>query len=740
MLRSKIIGAALAMVGLFLASLPLAYGQQDSQQPPDTPEVARSDSELEEAAALWEDIIHYYRVAQHDLAVSAAEAFDDVGLNSAEVMRVVEELSPYRNHERTLRRAAELSGEPGDTAERLLQLLRESRLDLSREGGRIRDSIDSLDQGLRHRLSSHEQLRRAGEYAAPELLAVLVSEDSRDRELAPYVMEAMVEVGRPIVPALSEALAGLAPVPRQQVAEVLGRIGYPLALPYLRAEIEREDVSEDTQHVLQQAFDEIVEQTGTPQRASAADLFLRLAEDYYAGRDSLILQPNQPYNLMWTYSRGAGLTFRQVPTPIFHDAMAMRTARRALQLNPNLSASLSLWVTANFRRENNLPAGEEDPSYGEQMRSPHYYATLAGPRHLRPVLQRALRDRDAALALDAIAALDSTATSESMLNLEGRIQPLIAALNYPDRRVRFDAAFSIAAARPTESFDGGQRVIPVLAEAIREAGDLYAAVLGPDSDSQNVATQQLSDAGDFNILRGASVDVIAAQVAEAPGVDLVVIHSPFEEAQAAVENVKQNFKLMGTPVVVLAHPGDDVSLRRDFEDYRQVTVIDVEDSDAVASAVREATANVAENSFSEEEAEQYALRSLDLLREIKLRGSGAFDPDDARAALLAALDDERESVALGAADILTRFEGERVQQALASRGLGTDRGESMQVAFLRHLATSARIHGNQLTRAQIRDLVSLVNEAQPGELADAAAEAHGALDLTTSNVVESIAN
>ncbi|MEX2671345.1 MAG: hypothetical protein WD294_04455 [Phycisphaeraceae bacterium] len=748
MSRSMFIGAALAIVSLITLAPAAAWAQPRdaasppgrAQQPlPDPPEAARSDSELEEALALWEDLIHYYRVAQHDLAVGAGNALMALDLNHSDLLRVVEELSPYEDYDRTLRQATELAGEPGQVAAQMLELVGGARLGLARQGDRIRGAIDRLDRGLRHRLSAQQQLRRAGEYSAPQLLEIITGDGSRDRELAPYVIDAMVEVGRPIVAPLAEALPALAPAPRRSVAEVLGRIGYPMALPYLKAEIDREDADADTRRVMQRAFDSIVEETSTPRRATAADLFLRLAEDFYAQRGSLILQPNESYNLMWVYAPDTGLVFKQIPTPVFHDAMAMRTARRALQLNPNISAALSLWVSANFRRENNLPDGEDDPSYGNEMRSPHYYATLAGPRHLQPVLQRALRDRDAQLALDAIAALDSTATADSLLNLDGRIQPLLAALNYPDRRVRFDAAIAIATARPSESFEGGQRVIPVLAEAVREAGELYAVVLGPDNEAINNASQVLADAGEFRTLRADSVDVVAAQVSEAPGVDLVVINSPFAQAESAVANVRHNYKMMGAPIVVLAHAGEDVSLRRSFEDEDHVIVVDGEsEPEELASAIREAVGSIIGSTLSADEAEAYASHALALLHEVKIGSNPAFDADDARAALLAALDDSREIIALTAADSLARFDGERIQQAIATRAISDERGEDMQVRFLNALATSARMHGNHLSPVQLRELVAMVNEASPGNLADAAAEAHGALNLPTSNVIDSI--
>ena len=722
------------ILSLMLIGPPTWAQEEDDQPQVEAPAGAEGDAAARERGLrLWEDFIHYLRIARLDFAKASAQALLELQIADEDLLAVVDELAPYRDYERTLVTAQKMEDkEIVDLAAAVENRINEARLNLARDPKRVRRSIELLDDGLRARINATERLKRAGEYAAPGLLEVLTSGEETDRALRPYVQQAMVAVGRSLVGPLTEALPHLDPVPKQQVAEVLAQIGYPKALPYLKAELSRE-LDRETRQVLQTAFDRIIERTTVPRDANAATLFLMLGEDYYNRRESLVLEPGASFNLLWNYAPDVGLTFQQVPTPVFHDVMAMRTSQRSLRLNKQLAASLSLWLAANFRRENNL-GDQQDPSYGPDRQSPHYYATLAGPTHVQPVLSRAIQDSDPELALDAIRALAATATTAERIGRE--IQPLIAAMVYPDRRVRFEAAFALAQSLPRVDFSGAQRVVPVLSEAIRETGRPYALVIAPDQEAINDARAFLG--GDYQIIFGYSFDEATAQAATVPGVDLVVLQMRTALLDAAVNNLRNHVKLMGAPVVVLASPEELPSVTQMFSRRRNVLVTSAAaTADELASAAAQAVGSNLGPPISEEHALEYATTALGLLLDLAREAGQTFRSADAQPALIAALDDARDPVVLGAAAVLTRFESNEAQRSLADAALAAERTPEMRVSLLRHLAESARLHGNLLSDAQLQLLLRLVRESE-GEVADAAAEAHGALDLPTSNAVDFI--
>lgn len=707
--------------------------------PADAAAAPAAAEDVKKGMQLWEDYIHYSRIARLDLTISSGTAFSALGLAPQQLLDVIE-AGPYENWDRDLIRMQRMEGPIAELAKKIEDQIIAARLALARDQVRVRQAIERLDDGLRARIRATDQLKVAGQYAAPELLKVLLSRTEEDAALRPLAIETMVVIGRPIVPPLCEALGELPPVAQQQVAEVLARIGYPMALPYLRDLADRSDVNPEVKSTVEVAYSRLTERAGVPAGVSAAQLYLAMAEDYYAGNTSMVLEPKEATNLLWSYDATAGMTYVQVPTPVFGDVQAMRATRRALQLQGDLSAAFSLWVAANLRRENNLPAGSRDPSYSATMKSPMFYAELSGPSHMHPVLARAMRDRDATLALDAIAAISHTAGPGQLLNLDGEAQPIIAGMAYPDRRVRIESALALARSKPTEPFDASTRVVPVLSDAIRQAGQLYALVLADDVDTINAVSSLVRAAGNFQVLFGSSVEETAEQVNLVPGIDLVVVHSSAAGLQEHVFAVRQQYKLAGAPLVLLAPQAEVGRLARLYQADPLLTAVDqATEGAAVGELFKQVTARHDGDQLTAEQAQDYALRALAVLRDMAVDTGEqrVFNLLDAKPALLAALNDPREPVVLATAQVLALIGLDDVQQALADAALQAKRGATMQVALFNSLAQSARLHGNKLSNAQVGDIIKTIEEST-GDLADAAAGAHGALNLPTAKGVDLI--
>ena len=72
---------------------------------------------------------------------------------------------------------------------------------------------------------------------------------------------------------------------------------------------------------------------------------------------------------------------------------------------------------------------------------------------------------------------------------------------------------------------------------------------------------------------------------------------------------------------------------------------------------------------------------------------------------------------------------------MAEAALDQARSEQVTISLLDSLAESAMNFGNKLGQIQLDNLLELVRTSE-AEIAHAAARAHGALTLPTSNVVE----
>lgn len=693
-----------------------------------------------EASKLWDDFMYYVQVASLKLAASSGEALLSKDVGAAELIKIISESSYHRNYENILIRGMNLKSETEAEAEAVERLsrvagkiearIKAANLELIRDPARIRQAIERLDDGRRANDRATVLLKEAGEYASAQLLEVLLSRRDEDKVLEPFVIEAMVMIGHPLSASLSESLGSLPVVVRQQVAQVLGRIGYTVALPYLKAQMEDEGLDDETRDVIGQAFDQIAKRVHVSREVSAAELYYDLSEKYYAGNASLILQSEADENLMWLVDGKGKLRYVLVPTEIFGDAQSMRAATAALRLDREMSKALSVWIAANFRRENSLGMGVNDPTYGSEMRSPHYYATLAGPGHVSPVLSRAIAALDSELALDAIGSLRAVVGNDAVM--EG--EPLLAALNYPDQRVRFEAALAIASAKPGRMFTGIGRVLPVLLSAVRQTSSVNTVVIGGDQLLTNELAGRVRLSG-MEVWQGRSMSDVSDQLTNVSEVNLMVLSLPLAKVERVIVEAGQNYKLQATPIVVLAGKNELVSATRRYVDEPLVVVTKAGVSDAeLGASMKQALSSASGVRIDAAQSLSYAVEALSEFRELALSSNVIFDAVQAEGALIGALSDSRDEVAVGAADVLVLVESESAQQALAKAALDASRGEELRVIFLRCLSESARRSGNLLTDRELGFLLDIVDKSR-GKMADAAAEAHGALNLPTSHDV-----
>jgi len=685
----------------------------------------------QDADQLWADFTHYVRIASPELAGEAAAAL--AAMDSGALLDAVE-ASDVDDPARLFQRAAGMEAITEVSAE-LQAKIQSARLERSREPQRIEDDIDRLSTGQRAYDNAAQRLKAAGQFAAPQLLAALLNDSRTDEH--PVIMRAMTDIGRPLVAPLAVALPKLRPVAQGQVSQVLSDIGYPQAMPALKQVVEAADTDPAARRSAQDALAVIASNSRVPAGASAAYLYLALGEGAYqtstttpAALDTYDLDTDT--GVVWNYdpkltvTGGPGLIPVVVPGQIVGDVTAMQSAETALALNPDLDAALSLFVTANLRRENRLPDGENDRSYSSDRQEPSFYAMVAGPQRLHDVLATALDAQDSDLALDAIAALSATASLDAL-------QPLVRGLGYPDRRVRFRSAEALAYAMPEASFENDFRVVPVLGDAVRQGDSRIALVVADSQDDRNELLSAIASQG-FQTIDGPSVRAATGLIAVTPGVDLILVKGDVNEIDRALVDSQGNYKLAATPIVALASVDDQARLSGEFENEGRISVI-LDGADTLAAAVEQLSASYSGSTLSPQESQAFALSALSLLREIAVSDT-AYDVMDALPALIEAVQDPRPEVAIAAGDVLSRIDDPTAQAAIAANAIG--RTGDVQIAHLIDLAESANAHGNLISAPMSDDILMLVKTAEDPALARAAAQAHGALALPTRNAVDLI--
>lgn len=595
----------------------------------------------------------------------------------------------------------------------------------SRDAAQIRADIQALGGTREGEYLAIQRLKVTGQFAAPYYLEVL--QDQAQRRLHPRVVNAMIEVGAELSYPLSVALPSVDPTTAEYIAGIVGEIGHPEALPYLKVVTEG-DAGSSVKAACQAAFNKITETSGVDSSGTAAQLFVRLGEAKYAKgtTNSELLGMDLPNEtgILWIYNNDTALFPIAVAQRVYADSLAMQNAKAALELDAEYFEAVTLHIASNLRRENRLD-GEQDPGYS--LPNPAtFYLLVAGAPQQKAVLERSLADADPALALDAIEAMSASVGNSVLLGSDETKAPVLDALFFADRRVRFTAAATLASAAPKAEFPGFDAVVPVLGQAVRQTDELNAVVVAPaGKDAANAMLAMMENVdfkavGDTNLAEASGMAVAAM-----PGVDLLVYTGDLAGYEAFYAAAKANGALSVVPILALVDSNVASAIKLTTPGVVTASpILEGEDElDRLETLAKKAIDAFGGDPMDEDEAETYATLATVLLAEIAANPS-IYNAGDVEPILIEALDDDRNDVATGAGQVLELLDSVTAQKGLAKVGL--DRVGTVQVDLLNSLAESAKDFGNRLDRADIDKLIELVNTSS-GETALAAAGALGAL-------------
>ncbi|MHC4573622.1 MAG: HEAT repeat domain-containing protein [Planctomycetota bacterium] len=449
----------------------------------------------------WNDFLHYTLIGRFDMAEGFAQAILESDPDPVELLAISEK-NP-RSYMLLIRaketkhqpRLAELGGKLWDVIEQGRFIRRSDPIVIVQE-------IKRLSTTERGKRTAVRRLKNAAEYAIPYMLDAL-ADRSRKQEW-PNVIEAIPQIGRPAIRPLAAALQTDNVSVKAEIIKALGQIRYPQSLPYLKYSIEKSD-SAQIRGLAERSISQI---DPAALNIPAARLFYQLSEDYYYHAPSLAPAEDADFANIWFWDSAAQRLAREkVDKGYFHELMAMRACEWALKGDPAFGQAIGLWLAAYLKAES---ANVEMPDYfGRAHADAFVYATTSGPEYLHQALARAVKDKNAYVALGAIEALAITAGEKSLLYRLGTTQPLVQALSFDDRAVRYSAAIAIAAAGPKEMFPESILVVRNLAEGIAPM---------PQTTNENSTrwTRQLADS---YAVRAAGVMLKLAQTRN-PVIDL----------------------------------------------------------------------------------------------------------------------------------------------------------------------------------------------------------------------------
>ncbi len=685
----------------------------------------------------WESFLHYVLMGRPEIAKSYGEAVINSGARPQDVYMLF--ISTDRGGV-TLARAKAANKDLGPIVDKLNEIINEGALAVRSDPTEIGRWIEMLAGSPQEFTIARDRLMQAGQYAVPQLISTLTdlktSAMLRDR-----ITTIMPNLGKEAVRPLTEALTVKDAAVRQVVCRALGKIGYKHAAPYLKQLLEQGDLTPELRIAAEGALSAIDKNALTK---PASELFYELAVKYYDHDESVNSDARYNTGNVWYWKEGSGLTYIPVPAAIFNDVYAMRTSRDCLDLDAKYSPAVSLWLSAYIRKTMNLPTGASDPTQVEGEPGATFYARASGSKYMQAVLARALKDKDQKVALAAIQALAVTAGAENLVTpVEGGAQPLVSALSFPSREVRYLAAETLVNAKPQKRFNGWNQVVPVLVEALRQTGGQAVMLADPDETQRNAVKGYLRAAG-MEVYDAESAGKALEAARAAAGVDVVILSSNITgpglgEAFITIRGTAQFSRL---PILVIAPNRDAAaSASKAVQAETLVNVISGEGLDGakLMAAVDELKAKASsEGNLPADQAVDWAIRAANAFRSLAETKNPVFDLTDATTALITALKDKRDNVRVASAWALAQINNAAGQQALEELADGADVAEPVRLDAYAALSASVRQFGNELGDKQIKAIRDAVSAKGSVPIRDAAAQVLGALSLPSDMIKDLI--
>ena len=443
----------------------------------------------------------------------------------------------------------------------------------------IQENIEGLAVNERAYRLHIDRLRESGELAVPMMIDYLASKDPSKAQFKDPIRRAMVDMGRSVLNPLLAATETKDDDLKLSLINILSRIGYDVAAPISRAHYSRPRASGPCRVGQQRAASH-----GRSANGNVADQFYHLSEKFYYNNSSIQADPKAPAAFMWFWT-DAGLTYKEVPPAIFSDLMAEREAEYSLQLGPSNRDALSLWLSANNKLEVDLPEGASAGVFEKDRPSANYYNVYAGAQYLNAALTRALQDHNAPVALKLIKSLGEIVGPSSQ-GSGVQIDPLVQAMRYPDRLVRFESAFSLANGLPNSPFSGHERVAPLLAEAVSQTGSANVLIVAPSQADEQKLSNDLKQYGSAS---GTTAQEAVSNSVRLPAIDVIVFPETLgnEQIDRIYQLASENPRLERAAKVIVTTSRLSPWAQRALSD-RLTVVTQATDAASLGAAIEEA--------------------------------------------------------------------------------------------------------------------------------------------------------
>lgn len=497
----------------------------------------------------------------------------------------------------------------------LKDLLRRARIyqkDLRTSPEYIGTLIGKLEKSEEERLVATNELAAIGPLAVPYLVARLG--DNRQDDLRVYCRVVLSRMGYRAVVPLTVSLRSRDERMLTSVMASLADIGDARALPFL-TRLSASGPTDTVKRVAANAVAAIVARSNIAGGAPADQLFFQEALRYFRSDDLVRDEMIANEALLWSWDDKAEdatkrLQCVRVPRYAWNELMAESLIFDGLASYPGFTAFHPLLAATyaaqdvetkrreRIAKERTTPVTNADESADALaarmlvMNEMHLRVRMFGAENLYRAVQTAitsdrldvasylmvlLEDRglanpDAHLPTSGLvertqdaapAASDAAAPAAPVTDKAGAV--LVAALDHPDKMLRYQAAITLARLDPGIRFYGADKVVAVLNDAVGEWGMRVVLVVDGDFRQRNVAREQLQSKG-FRVYSASDGFECMQRLEETPVKDSIVLSGellpqlrdasgalidvPEQSALSLVDLLRKDWRAAKTPIFI----------------------------------------------------------------------------------------------------------------------------------------------------------------------------------------------
>ncbi len=373
--------------------------------------------------------------------------------------------------------------------------------------------------------------------------------------------------------------------------------------------------------------------------------------------------------------------------PLAADAAGKRFAyaalRRALRGSDELGISVSLSCIDTVRAVSDASPLPKPPMTEEEAKKARRGAKKEGPAPgpRRPMTWFGPKDKEEAPP-------PPPSANPFAIPLDG--SPLVDALSYPDKRIRYAAAEAIVALAPTFTIRDGDRVMANLSQALSETAVRVALLVDEDEAGAEQLRPLLQDVGIAPTLARTQRDALN-QALDIPPKDLIILSGQLKKIDPVemLASLRQIYTLAAVPVIVVSSASDRPKLTERFAKENAVFLTTPFDAQTVRTAVEDALKKSPEPK-NEMIAARHASVAAETLANV-ITTTSVFKLEDAMPALLRTVvtTTQPDLVRIPCAKALRRLATPRALPYLAEAYNDSKTSKNLRLAILEALGACA---------------------------------------------------